>query len=557
MTVVSDLSRWWTLPGPRAFIGRVIRASVAGDGVTVIQVPTPQPKGLADAIAARFAEELALRTVAITGSDLDLKRSVAHELAGACGLVGSAIGNITDFVRSSELSDIVFIVDGLSRLDLVRWGLFVRALREERRKSRLVSGPFLLIMAPRGLNQDESRQLTGRADHCLWLGFLSKLDSSAWLAQLGVRQGSSLLDRIGIATVIEIAAWSVDLLEVFAGLAVDEQVSPFAKLDALARNGQWPFPSWQNGLVDLWEDVPVPHAAAALAHSIPHEIDRRVWVAQTSVILPFVDEVRRGIIRKYLDVLGTHVSPQSPYRKTVFDREFVIESPWQLEWHELQLFLGSKLSSDETKFFKACRWARDQMAHAKCIELRNLKSLSEWWEALRDIHAAATTGWDWPRAGQTLTLTVGPPEARKSTWASEQGLPIVSWDLVQRELAGSMGPSGDRSAVSREVRRRAASLMRSGTDAIIDATNITPEERLQNVTLAPPDMPVRYVVIDGPQEHKSNDLDSGRGDPNFVASLRAQFEIELNSILKGDDRANVSVVDLRAQAITVRDVAST
>jgi predicted kinase len=550
-----DLSSWWTLPGPSAFVGRVMKAAINGNGVTVLQVPSPRPKGLVDAIAARFAEEMVLRTVMINGQDLNSERSVAHELVQSCGLLGSGIGNIADFVRSRELSQVVFIVDGLSRQDLLRWGLFVRALREERRRSSLIAGPFLLIVAPPGLAHAENRQLTGDADHCLWLGSLSRLDSAAWLGCLGVRQGSTLLERIGLATVIELAAWSVDLLETFAGLDTEEQVWPVAKLEALAQGQQWAFPCWENGLVDLWEDVPIPHAVAALAHGIPHEIERRIWTAQNSVILPFVDEVRRGIIRKYFDALEKHANPTNPYRKTVFDRELIVDSPWQFEWHELRLFLEPILPPDETKFFKACRWARDQMAHARPIGLENLKALSSWWEALRDVHVAGVPGWDWPRAGQILTLTIGPAIAGRSTWAAEQDTPVISCDDVHQELLASRLPK-DRSMVLREARRRAANLMRSGSHTIIDATNIEAEERLQNVNLAPPDIPVRYVVMDCPLTKNPSDGNWKKAGSGLIANNSEQSQLDVTNMLKGDGRANVSVIDLRPKTVGETDDSS-
>jgi predicted kinase len=155
-----------------------------------------------------------------------------------------------------------------------------------------------------------------------------------------------------------------------------------------------------------------------------------------------------------------------------------------------------------------------------------------------------------------LTLTVGSPAAGKSTWAAEQGVPVVSCDGVRQELLDSTGLYSDQSMVLREARRRAVGLMRSGSHTIIDATNIDTAERLRNVSLAPPDIPVRYVVMDRLLKKKQPDPDWRKQNPDLVASHHEQFQVEVTNILEGDGRTNLSVIDMRATTKTVTEAVS-
>jgi len=95
------------------------------------------------------------------------------------------------------------------------------------------------------------------------------------------------------------------------------------------------------------------------------------------------------------------------------------------------------------------------------------------------------------------------------------------------------------------MRRRAAMLMRSGSDVIIYTTNIDATERLPNVNLVPPDIPVRSVIVDRPNGPKQNDDGRDKENHGGVTSYDEQFQVELKNILDCDGRANVSVIDLK------------
>jgi hypothetical protein len=215
---------------------------------------------------------------------------------------------------------------------------------------------------------------------------------------------TGITERLAVATLVEVAAWSRDLLDAGLQWDTEAQLSPLAPLHILAGSDNWPFPCWENGLVDIWDDIPVPHAAAALAHGFDAEIERRVWAAQCRVLLPIFDAARRGIIGKYLDELDKHASVSEPYVRKVNTGVITYRSPWQFEWYEIGTLLSGILTRDEAGLVRAFKPARDFLSHAKAIDAVALHQLSEWWEAVSDSLTAPVPGWDWPRAGQCLSV---------------------------------------------------------------------------------------------------------------------------------------------------------
>ena len=96
---------------------------------------------------------------------------------------------------------------------------------------------------------------------------VSRFDTIAYLSQLGMRANSDLSLAGRQTVMIDVAACSRDLLDEMFTWEVADQIAPFVLLEQLGDRLALPFPSFENGLVDLWDDEPAAHAAAA--HATP------------------------------------------------------------------------------------------------------------------------------------------------------------------------------------------------------------------------------------------------------------------------------------------------
>ena len=539
---MKDGAQWWSLPGPSAFVGRVL-SDLISSGVSIVECPRPLPDGLMDAISRRVADDLALDMVRFDGSHIGANQSIVHELALSTGISGASIGTVSDFLNDPALVDKAFCVDGINREVVSQWGYLLRAVTEERRRQGGSAGPFLVVIKPTGLAQASAAQLSGRLRTRKSIGMVSSIDSNAWIAAAGIRIGSGIAERLAITTVIETAAWSRDILEQAVRWDTETQLSPLANLHVLAGSRPWPFPCWENGLVDIWDDIPVPHAAAALAHGFDAEIERRIWAAQSRVLLPIFDAARRGLIAKYLDELERHANPSKPYQKQVHDRIFSYTTPWRFEWYELNKLLSNIMTSEEKGLIEDFKRSRDYLAHARVINAANLHQLSERWDRVADNLTALVPGWDWPRSGQCLSMMVGPAAGGKSTWAMTQDIPVVSTDSLRIQMYGSLSVAGSQGPVFRTARAQVASLMRAGSHAILDACHLRKDDRVRNASMVPPDLCVRYVIVDRKLEDKLST--AGDRKPGLVEEHHETFLSSIAECLEGDRLQHVNVVDMR------------
>ena len=101
-----------------------------------------------------------------------------------------------------------------------------------------------------------------------------------------------------------------------------------------------------------------------------------------------------------------------------------------------------------------------------------------------------------------LILTVGLPRSGKSTWAKEQGYPIVCPDAIRYALHGNQFLSDAEDMVWSIAKYMAKALFIAGNDTvIIDATNNTQKRRdIWEALAKKMDAEVELKVFDTPKE---------------------------------------------------------
>ena len=98
---------------------------------------------------------------------------------------------------------------------------------------------------------------------------------------------------------------------------------------------------------------------------------------------------------------------------------------------------------------------------------------------------------------------MGPPE-RGSRPGREQGIEVVSSDEIRKEISSDGETPGSQAGIFHKVRAASSKVLEDGRDVIVDAMHILPEHRLRQIAIAPPDIRIKYVVIDRPGCRKSN-----------------------------------------------------
>lgn len=406
-------------------------------------------------------------------------------------------------------------------------------------------GPVVIVLIPTGLTRDELAVLRGSARYLSMQGSVGRYDAVSYAAQIGTRPSADLVSRVGHATTIEVAAWSRELLETMLAWDAPDQIDPFALLERLASASKFAYPCWENGLVDHWEDEPAAHAVAAVKYGMRDHLRRRLWSAQASVLLPFAYRILRSLIRRHKEFLAKKVSPQTPYMKKYATREEPVTDYWKLEFYDFQKLTEGLLSPEEAELRRVAHAMRNKVAHPDFVKPDQLSRISDYYEAHRDLVEGDVPGWNWPRCGQTMTLTVGPSGSGKSKWSSEQGVEIVSSDEIRREISADGETPGSQAGIFQRVRTASSRVLEDGRDVIVDAMHIEAEHRLRQISIAPPDVGIKYVIIDRPLSDKLRDAGwrAGRG---IIEKYHELFPARVATALRGDERPEVEILDLRA-----------
>jgi predicted kinase len=147
-----------------------------------------------------------------------------------------------------------------------------------------------------------------------------------------------------------------------------------------------------------------------------------------------------------------------------------------------------------------------------------------------------------------MILTVGQSGGGKSRWSAGQGVETVSSDEIRKETNPDGETPGSQAGIFQRV-QASSKVLEDGRDVIVDAMHIEAEHRLRQISIAPPDVGIRYVIIDRPLADKVRDAGwrAGRG---IVEKYDDIFPAKVIAALDGDGRPDVQVVDLRAQEPT-------
>ncbi len=532
---------WWRLPGPDRFLQKVVAAANKPSGVVGLLLPKPEPEGWLEAVRERLDEQASSQPVLVDASAGLRGRSPVRILAAAAGLETSGLRVIQQFVDEPALADAVFIVHGAPAGDWRDWSLFLRTFRGDRARAEQAGAPTILFAIDPAVPPGDAKAALG-AIPLRWSGVMSRLDTRLFVEAVGGRVDDDLVGRVAMETTVELAGWERSMAEALTRLPIREQLEPLAFLAEPSKSFAGLTPSWGNGLVDWWDGQPHVSSLALVAAGDRTTLNARLWSARVRVVFPFLNTVRMAFAARYADALRARL----PVIKTYNDRQFVYDDPYRLEIFDLKSLLEQTISHEESLLLDDCLKLRRAMAHADPGEAFRIERVSERWERLEPDFPAASTGWDWPRCGQSMVVLVGPSCAGKSTYAQANydQADIVSSDAIRQEIFGSLEAAGDQAPVFERLRVEVRTRLASGRRVVVDATHIKAADRLATARLMPADLPVEYVVLDRPHNEKLATAGWRACRPGLLESHAATFQANLNEILAGDGLPNVKVTAL-------------
>lgn len=290
---------WWSLKGPANWCA-TIGADTADGRSVVIVAPHGIPPGARDAL---------LKVCSGDGSSM-----VMIDEAGTrqpVQLLVEALDIPTDGGSSTSLAWIPALlathrrliwVTGIAREHwpawaalLPGWGHAVRSLPEYAR-------PVLVVMLPPGCEppaSDSALQIRR------WGWNQVEADIPAWDRHVGDGNGLSIIERIESAQRISVAGWDPAVIVALRAAKETGAIIKALKDHAAARGWSAQTPgSWMMGVLPEGATcLDRAHPAWLAATNRTQEIERRIWSAQLSVVMPAIENRRLAWVRAFTQQL--------------------------------------------------------------------------------------------------------------------------------------------------------------------------------------------------------------------------------------------------------------
>jgi hypothetical protein len=357
---------WWELPGPKAFVNAIENDVREGKSV-FLHLPDHSPKRLSASLNKALGDDLRWFSTTIVQDIAPI--NFLYELLvpnSDAALLRSARSLVSESAFQRQL----IWIEGISTKSWPTWSQFFaeydcasRGIHPARRTQFLVP-----LFNSLGLLKDS--EAIG-ISHQIWDGWLQYGDmlfySCSWVGE----RTTPLETELTIALVAELARWDPELCEWLARFSPEQLIKPKAILAEFSSmrgwNGNLAGPirdAWHRGGCHTVRGRSVLHSC----FSSLEELERLVWKAEIAVLMPYIEEKRQHLLKKYAKNLDI------PF--TTNNGE-VIHDLYDLEIGHIEWLLTSVsgISREEMEAISDLKRARNSLSHLKPVEVPVLASL--------------------------------------------------------------------------------------------------------------------------------------------------------------------------------------
>lgn len=531
----------WQSPGPASFLSSALNR-LETDRMMAVQAPDRIQTLIPDAIEEVAFERNRVRSIHIDMKAIGGARSPLVILSSRIHDGRTArVKTTKDLLDLPNVGDRTVIVRNLDRDTWSLWSGFCASARMEA-ADNLQKLPRMIVMVPANVPHHEIVDAFGRQGIHKWEGITDRMDLELW-ANSEHGPATGIMERLARETSLELAGPNLFLLRELLGLEEDHQLDPWDILSPAATEFiADKTATWRDGMVDRWDEAVRVDTLILVARGERSAFDKRLWRAQSRILMPFIEDIRSMIVRRHKKFLEKQLPWDHPHFNNRNTRHHVDE----FDVRDLNLALKQRLHRDEKDLLMiASKEIANNLAHMSPVPVESVAELISLYDTV--ANPAVEPGWDWPDTGQKLVMLVGSPAAGKTTWAHKHypKHEIVSSDDVRASSPRFEGRGKD-GLVFAEVRRRVAGLLCDGLNAVVDATHLKAEDRAETRDIVPRWMRIEYVVVDRPLEDKIRDQDwrVERGE-NFVKEMHERFQGAKDEILAGDGDPRVSVKEVK------------
>lgn len=340
--------RLWDLPGPRRFINSACDSLRGGSNI-VVRFPGTVPEGFDDALAAALGNALHFGHLSATASPFEqLRTKFATD--------PSHVHSLSDLCDNSGFRGRLIRLHNLDERNWPAWRDFLGRYVQTSR-SRHVLGRSLFLIPLSGLLPATPPLADVGLTHCTWDGVLEDVDLLLFASErLRQRSVDALLHSLLATVVARVSVWDFDTAAALLAESDRTILAPTDFLRTIAQNKGWTANTQLDWRLETASHSGVAHPARAAIEDPPNEIHRRIWSAQLSVLLPWIET------RRHETVTGNLYEVRRQMRQAGNGRT----DPYELELGELSAMFSQRGANRRIRrTVRRLRDVRNELAHRR------------------------------------------------------------------------------------------------------------------------------------------------------------------------------------------------
>ncbi len=347
------------MPGPRAFVEQSARYLREGTNL-VLRFPERGGEGFWDALDDKSRDyDLWLHPL-----ESNPNGSIPMEVVNRYCQGGQPAEDCWDLAKHEGFHGVVRI-EFRESAPAQEWASFLEEFRRATRDRGPGGGVVCLLLEGKGTEVRGPKPEVG-LEVLNWEGVSTILDMRCYAAGLVRRpHGTSALEHeLRVETIAQLALGDPLLAERLSRCSLDTLKSPCRVLIEYGEEAGWgvaAVATWVRGMEQRVDDRQVTHSSWLAMQRREHELSRRIWRAQATVILPWLEECRAELLEAVRPALPM---PWEYERRDGLRRW--IEEAEQMELKDLLDFLSTQTTPRLNEARKAVRqlvdW-RNRLSH--------------------------------------------------------------------------------------------------------------------------------------------------------------------------------------------------
>ena len=350
----------WDLPGARRFVDATCDYLRGGSSV-VIRFPGKCPEGFDNVILANLGNLLNVGRVKVTSSPL-------KNLAERFTENPSQIGRLQDLCDDPGFRGRLVWLDGLDSYTWPAWRDFIVNYADVNR-SRPLIGRSLFLVSLVGLPPPDAPPTSVGFVRLEWDSVLDDVDLLLFATErLRVREDDPLLRSLLATTIARVAAWDFNTAASLCAENNDTIMEPCNLLRTIAHENGWTTDTPLDWHLGTASRAGIVHPARAALNDPPDDLNRRLWSAQLTVMLPWIEARRHETVAANLFEVKRQMRANGDGQG----------DPYALELGTLvSLFSKRGANRRVRKVVLPLRNVRNQLAHRRHVAPRTLIGLME------------------------------------------------------------------------------------------------------------------------------------------------------------------------------------